>query len=130
MGCTISVFSGVGSKLPLPLYADVRLTLHIPMTDNDDAGHPLTSSRKRSGGYGFEPTEKDPLLLRHGGLNLSNSDFEDEEINAYSLPGGDGTSSMHALPRSIAVSDGRFGNHAEQDRRSNDRHGYTYSLPN
>ena len=29
---------GVSSKLPLPLYADVRL--HIPMTHNNDVGRP------------------------------------------------------------------------------------------
>ena len=36
MGCTPSVFSRVGSKLPLPVYADVRF--HIPMTHRDDSG--------------------------------------------------------------------------------------------
>ena len=36
MGCTPSVSSRVGSKLPLPLYADMRL--HIPMTHRNDAG--------------------------------------------------------------------------------------------
>ena len=36
MGCTTSVSSRVGSKLPLPLYADVRF--HIPMTHRNDAG--------------------------------------------------------------------------------------------
>lgn len=34
VGCAISVLSGVGSKLPLPRYADMRL--HIPMNHNDD----------------------------------------------------------------------------------------------
>ena len=34
--CTPSVSSRVGSKLPLPLYADVRF--HIPMTHRNDAG--------------------------------------------------------------------------------------------
>ena len=33
---TPSVSSRVGSKLPLPLYADVRF--HIPMTHRNDAG--------------------------------------------------------------------------------------------
>lgn len=34
VGCAISVLSGVGSKLPLPRYADMRL--HIPMYHTDD----------------------------------------------------------------------------------------------
>ena len=35
VGAPPSVFSRVGSKLPLPLYADVRL--HIPMTHRNAA---------------------------------------------------------------------------------------------
>ena len=34
--CTPSVSSRIGGKLPLPLYADVRL--HIPMTHRNAAG--------------------------------------------------------------------------------------------
>ena len=75
-GVCISVFLGT-----------VVATAAKSHQSTEEAMHPLEYT---------EPNEKDPLLY-------SSYEFEEDAAAEYSLPGGNGTAGMHALPRSMRI---------------------------
>ena len=61
---TPSVSSRVGSKLPLPRYADVQF--HIPMTHRDDAGFVFSPGRQNRSSFVMGHTSRAPCRRRKG----------------------------------------------------------------